>query len=173
MKEFLQLVHDRYSVRQFDGREIPEEDLKKIIEAGIYAPTGKNSQGIKIWVFRSEEARRKLLSCTKMSFIEPAKVILAVGGDPEAAWVRPFDGKNFADVDAAIVITHMMLEIHELGYGSTWIGHFDVNALGELYPETKKYSMVGLLPVSGIAPGCTPSERHSQIRPISELVEEL
>ena len=130
-----------------------------------------NYQPIKIWVFKSEEARRKLLSCTKMKFIEPAKVIFAVGADPEHSWTRPFDGKNIADIDAAIVITHMMLEIHDLGYGSTWIGHFDPGALAELYPETKGYSMVGLLPVSGIA--MEPSERHNKRKSREELVTEL
>ena len=171
MKDFLQLAHDRYSVRGFDGRDIPQEDIDKIIEAGIVAPTGVNFQPIRIWVFRSPEAREKLLSCTKMKFIEPAKVIFAVGADPSQAWNRPFDGKNFADVDAAIVITHMMLEIHDLGYGSTWIGHFDVNALAELFPETKGYSMIGLLPVSGIA--MEPSERHTKYKSRDELVTEL
>ncbi len=106
-----------------------------------------------------------------MKFIEPAKVILAVGADPKGSWTRPFDGKNFADVDAAIVITHMMLEIHDLGYGSTWIGHFDVNALAEIFPETKDYNMIGLLPVSGIA--MEPSERHALRKPVSEIVTEL
>ncbi|MBO6302016.1 MAG: nitroreductase family protein [Ruminiclostridium sp.] len=171
MKDFLELAKARYSVRGFDGREIPDEDIDRIIEAGIAAPTGVNNQPIKIWVFKSQEAREKLLSCTKMKFIEPAKVIFAVGADPKQAWTRPFDEKNIADIDAAIVMTHMMLEIHDLGYGSTWIGHFDVNMLAELYPETKEYSMVGLLPVSGIA--MEPSERHAKRKPRSETVEFL
>ena len=144
------------------------EKIDKIIEAGLAAPTGVNNQPFRIWVFRSEEAREKLLSCTKMKFIEPAKVIFAVGAKPEEAWTRPFDEKNIADIDSAIVITHMMLEIHDLGYGSTWIGHFDPDALAEHFPETKDYSMVGLLPVSGI--DMEPSERHALRKPVSEMV---
>ena len=170
MKDFLQLAHDRFSVRGFDGRDIPQEDIDRIIEAGTIAPTAVNFQPIKIWVFRSEKSRQKLLSCTKMKFIEPAKVIFAVGADPSQAWVRPFDKKNFADVDAAIVITHMMLEIHNLGYGTTWIGHFDPAALAEQFPETANYNMVGLLPVSGIA--ADPSDRHTIYKPRTELVTE-
>ncbi len=115
--------------------------------------------------------REKLLACTKMKFIEPAKVIFAVGSDPTKAWKRPFDEKNFGDVDAAIVITHMMLEIHELGYGSTWIGHFDPAALAEIVPETADYSMIGLLPVSGRA--MEPSERHAKRKSPEELVTVL
>lgn len=173
MKDFLQLAKDRFSARKFDGCEIPESDLEKILEAGIAAPTGVNAQPFKIWVFKSEEARKNLLSCTKMKFIEPAKVILAIGGKTDEAWTRPFDNKSFAEIDAAIVTTHMMLEIHDLGYGSTWIGHFDTNMLKEMYPEMQGYEMVGLLPISGIASDCVPSERHSMTKDRNELVKEL
>ena len=47
------------------------------------------------------------------------------------------------------------------------------DALGELFPETKGYSMIGLLPVSGIAPDCAPSERHALRKPLEEIVERL
>ena len=135
------------------------------------APTAVNNQPFKIWVIESEEAREKLLSCTKMQFIAPAKVIFMIGADPSAAWVRQYDGKNFADVDASIVATHMMLAIHDLGYGSTWIGHFDVNKVKELFPSAAKYDLIALLPVSGIADGCEPSPRHAEYRDRNEIVE--
>lgn len=173
MKDFLELAKNRYSVRKFDGCEIPDNDLEKILEAGIVAPTGVNAQPFKIWVFKSQEAREKLLSCTKMKFIEPAKVILAIGGKTDESWTRPFDNKSFADIDATIVATHMMLEIHDLGYGSTWIGHFDSGMLKEMYPEMNGYDMVGLLPISGIASDCAPSERHTQYKDRNDLIKEL
>ena len=75
-------------MRVFDGADIPKDDVEKIIEAGVCAPTAVNNQPFKIWVFESEEAREKLLSCTKMQFIAPAKVIFMIGADPSAAWVR-------------------------------------------------------------------------------------
>ena len=171
MNDFLTLAKDRYSVRKFEAADIQGEDIDKIIEAGMCAPTAVNYQPLKIWAVESEDAKAKLLSCTKMKFIEPAKIIFAIGAKADEAWVRPYDKKNFAEIDAAIVATQMMLAIHDLGYGSTWIGHFDVNALAELYPETKNYSMVGLLPVSGIA--MEPSERHTKRKPVSEIVTEL
>ena len=173
MKEFLELANERYSVRQFDGREIPQEDIEKIIQAGICAPTAVNYQPVKIWVFRSEQAREKLLSCTKMQFISPAKVIFMIGAKRENAWVRPFDEKNYAEIDTSIVTTHMMLEIHDLGYGSTWIGHFNADLVHELFPETEGFELIALLPVSGIAQGCEPSPRHNQYRDRSELICEL
>lgn len=173
MNSFSELAHARYSVREFDGCDIPDEVLEKILDAGICAPTAVNFQPIRIWVFKSEEAREQLLSCTKMKFIAPAKVILMIGAKPENAWVRPFDEKNFGIVDASIVTTHMMLAIHDLGYGSTWIGHFDAGKVQELFPETQGYELVGLLPISGIAKECQPSPRHTQYKEKDELIVTL
>ncbi len=171
--DFLTLANDRYSARKFVSGEVPKEYVYKIIEAGLCAPTAVNYQPFKIWAFESAEAKTKLLSCTKMKFIEPAPVIFAVGAKPESAWVRPYDQKNFAEIDASIVTTHMMLAIHDLGYGSTWIGHFDAGALKKLFPEMEDFELIALLPVGVMADDCKPSERHSVSKSRDELVKIL
>lgn len=171
--DFLSLAKNRFSARKFVSGTIPQEDIDKIIEAGLCAPTAVNFQPFKIWAFESAEAKEKLLSCTKMKFIEPAPVIFAVGANAGSAWVRPFDKKNFADIDAAIVATQMMLAIHDLGYGSTWIGHFDADSLKKLFPEMDGYEMIALLPVGIMAENCVPSDRHTISKSRDELVKIL
>ena len=174
MTDFSQLARDRFSARRFDpSKEVTEEQIAKIVKAGLDAPTAVNFQPFKIWVFRSAEAKEKLLSATKMKFIGDAPVIFMIGAKAEGAWVRPFDEKNYADIDAAIVTTHMMLEIHDLGLGSTWIGHFDAPTVQQLFPETAGYSLVALLPAAHLAEDCVPSERHRVSKPEEELVTVL
>lgn len=171
--DFLALAKDRYSARKFVSGVVPQEDIDKIIEAGLCAPTAVNYQPFKIWAFESEEAKSKLLSCTRMKFIEPAPVIFAVGSKADIAWVRPYDQKNFADVDSSIVTTQMMLAIHDLGYGSTWIGHFDPNALKNSFPEMEEYELIALLPVGVMAEDCKPAENHKISKSRDELVKVL
>lgn len=172
MTDFSQLARDRFSARKFDpSRTVTDEQIDKIVKAGLDAPTAVNFQPFKIWVFRSAEAREKLLTATKMKFIADAPVIFMIGARREGAWVRPFDEKNFAEIDAAIVTTHMMLEIHDLGLGSTWIGHFDAPQVHELFPQTRDYELVALLPAAYMAGDCAPSERHLICKP--DLVETL
>ena len=171
--DFLTLAKNRFSARKFASGNIPKEDIDKIIEAGLCAPTAVNYQPFKIWAFESAAAKEKLLSCTKMKFIEPVPVIFAIGSKPDTAWVRPYDQKNFADIDAAIVTTQMMLAIHDLGYGSTWIGHFDADSLKKLFPDMNEYEMIALLPVGVIAEECKPSDRHNISKSREELVEVL
>ena len=42
--EFLELMKYRRSIRKYTDRQIPEEDLQKIIEAGEYAPNAGGGQ---------------------------------------------------------------------------------------------------------------------------------
>ena len=172
MTDFSQLARDRFSARRFDpSKEVTEEQIAKIVKAGLDAPTAVNFQPFKIWVFRSAEAKEKLLSATKMKFIGDAPVIFMIGAKAESAWVRPFDEKNYADIDAAIVTTHMMLEIHDLGLGSTWIGHFDVEKMKKAFPEMEGYNPIAMLPIGYPAEGAHPAHLHRECRPKEELVK--
>ena len=79
--------------------------------------------------------------------LEAARLVFMVGAKPEAAWVRKYDGKNGAEVDAAIVGTHIMLEASALGLGNVWVGSFDPAKIKADFPETAGYEVVALFPV--------------------------
>jgi len=65
--------------------------------------------------------------------------------------VRKYDGKNGAEVDAAIVGTHIMLEASALGLGNVWVGSFDPAKIKADFPETAGYEIVCLFPVGHAA----------------------
>ena len=171
--DFLKLVHDRYSCRKFSDKPVSDELISKILEAGIYAPTAKNAQPVKLWVMKSEDALAKIRSCTPFQWMSNAQAVIAVGGTPEGAFVRPSDSRNFEDVDASIVATHIMLAIHALGLGSTRIGMFDAHKVNELFPETKGYDLVALFPIGYPADDAMPSDRHTLRKSSEEMVKFL
>ncbi len=168
MEDFLTLAKTRYSCRRLTGGAIPEDLLDKILEAGRCAPTAHNNQPVKIWAVTSPEALARLKETAAFPFVQAVDCVLAVGALPSEAWVRPFDGKNFADVDAAIVATHIMLAIHDLGLATTWVGHFDADALKAAFPEMIPYSLIALFPVGRPAPEARPSRLHEDRKPAEE-----
>ena len=87
--------------------------------------------------------------------------------------MRSFDKKNFADVDASIAATHMMLEIEALGLGTTWVGHFDAPKLKELFPEMADYELVAIFPVGYPAEDAKPSTRHAERAGIEMIADWL
>lgn len=97
-----------------------------------------------------------------------APVIFIVACRPEDAWVRKYDGKNGAEIDAAIVGTHIMLEVADLGLGSTWVGSFDPVKLKEVLPEIGEWVPIAMFPVGHILG--QPSPRHSERKVLKDLV---
>ena len=168
---FLDLAHERYSCRKLAPTAVEQDKIDRIIEAAIAAHTAVNYQPFKIWIIQKPEDIEKVAQTTAYTFQAP--MIFAVGGKPEEAWVRKYDGKNFVDVDASIVATHMMLEIQDLGLGTTWVGSFDEDKLKDLFPQLKGYNIVALFPTGYPAEGAHPSKLHTTRKEESVLVEVL
>lgn len=171
MSDFLSLARERYSCRAFSDRPVEAETVDAVLEAAVLAPTAVDRQPWHAWVVSDPDAVARLSACTRFHF--DAKVIIMLGAAPEEAWVRKYDGRNFADVDATIVGTHMMLAIHDLGLGTTWVGHFDAPAVKEAFPETEPYDLVALFPIGYPADGDEPAPKHFERKPVDELVTRI
>ena len=85
--------------------------------------------------------------------------------------MRKYDGKNGADVDAAIVGTHIMLAASDLGLGNVWVGSFDPARIKADFPETEGYEVVCLFPVG--VPAAAAGPNHAQRQPLAQFASEL
>lgn len=166
---FSELIKERYSCRSYKDTPLSEEQIAAILEAARLAPTATNSQPIHVWVLKSPEALEKINKATRYIYGAPA--VFMVGAKPEAAWVRKYDGKNGAEVDAAIVGTHIMLAASSLGLGNVWVGSFDPKVIAEEFPQTAGYEIVCLFPVG--VPAMGPSANHNKRISLEELSTEL
>ncbi len=168
---FYELAKARYSCRKLTDAAIEPEKINRILQAAIAAPTAKNSQCYTIWKVQSPEAFDKIKQVTPYTF--GSALAFVIGAKKEGAFDRPFDNKNFSEIDAAIVATHLMLAIQDEGLGTTWVGWFDAPKLQELFPEMQGYELVAIFPVGYPAEDAKPHQRHEDRRPMSEVVVEL
>lgn len=171
--DFSDLLEKRYSVRQLSDREVDDEQIKSILEAARLAPTAANRQPFKVWVLKSEEARKKAEGAFKFDFARKAQVIFVIGALPDKAWVRPADHHNFATIDAAIAATAMMYEVANLGLGTTWIGHFNPEKLKQAFPQMEPYVLIAIFGVGCPADDAAPNPLHFQRKTLEELSETL
>jgi len=169
--DFLNLAKERYSCRKLTDRPVEQEKIDAILEAAHVAPTAANLQPYHVWVLKSEEAVQAMHQVTPCIF--GAKLFFVVGGDRSTAWVRGYDKANFADVDATIVATQMMLQIQALGLGTTWVGHFDAPKLQSIYPQMAGYDLVAVFPVGYPDKDAAPSENHFKKKALNEVVDVL
>ena len=169
---FQELAHARYSVRSFKDEPIKDEEMNLILEAGRVAPTACNNQPQKIFVAKSEEARKKLASVCRCTFDAP--VILVVCYDRNRDWKNKLQpGYESGETDAAIVCTHMMLQAFELGIGSCWVGYFNANDVASALGLSENLTVSALLPIGYPAENAAPLPLHTQFREFEDTIEEI
>ena len=115
----IDLIKSRTSVKKYLDKPVPQELLDKILEAGTFAPTGRNYQSPIIIAITNKEIRDKLskLNAEIMGVknIDPfynAPVVLVVLANKEFP-THVYDG--------SLVMQNLMLAAHSLGLGSCWI----------------------------------------------------
>jgi len=61
----LEAIKKRRSVRSYQDKEIPEDVLQQVLEAGRLAPSANNKQHWKFIVVKDEDLRKKLVLLVK------------------------------------------------------------------------------------------------------------
>ena len=138
-------IKNRYSCRSYKTEPVPEEKLKKVLEAARLAPSAHNEQEWKFVVVKNLEKRREVSEAAGQSFIAEAPVIIAaVATDPEHIMSS---GVPAYVVDLAIAVEHMALQAVEEELGTCWIGAFGQEEVKKVLNIPDEYKVVALMPL--------------------------
>ena len=167
--EFKEVVKARYSCRSYIDRQVSEEALKAILEAGRLAPTAKNLQEHHVYVLQSEEALAKVDAWSHCRFGAPT--VLAVTYDKNNVYTYPGSNRQSGIEDAAIVATHMMLAAKDEGVDSCWLNAVHMDELHEALGLPENEDIVMLLDLGYASlEGLKPAWCHFERKPLSETV---
>jgi len=163
--EFEDLIRRRYSVRAYKADAVAEEKLQRVLEAARLAPTAANRQCFQLLVVHTKGRAEELHMIYPKSWFVQAPLIICACGLPEENWVRK-DGKNYNDVDVAIVMDHLILAAANEGLGTCWIGAFNAEKAREIFHLPAHVEPVALTPLG--YPNDTPGEKRR--KPLNALV---
>jgi len=158
----LDLLKKRCSVRKFSGKEVSEEIIDYILEAGRLSPSGGNEQPWKFGVIKDKGLKKKVSQIAyNQTWIENADFLIVlitrIVADEKGG--RDIQKARFPEIEAEIETmdkdlygklnqeehqtkipgTHMVLAALEHGIGSTWISYFKVNELSKLLGMPEGY----------------------------------
>ena len=132
----LAAMKSRRSIRHFTAQPVEKEKLKKILEAGRYAPTGSNAQNVSYTILGSKQEQTeemcvdifrkgKELGSTFVSFLKKVEITddFFFKGAPLVIVVS---GKN--KVNASLASAYMEIMAESLGLGVLYSGFFAVCA---------------------------------------------
>ena len=157
-----ELLRNRFSVRKFQDKPIPDEVIQGILEAGRLSPSGGNEQP---WAFgvitdRTLIARIVEVAC-QQEWIAKAPLLIVlctvcVGDERGGRDIQKYRFPEYREViekmdqdlywalnqeehQTKIAGTHMALVALEQGVGSCWVSLFDVKCLSRLLNLPKSY----------------------------------
>jgi nitroreductase len=156
--ELKEVIKKRQSIRNYKDRPIPEEKLRKVLEAARLAPSGSNRQDMKLVVVRDYETRRALAQAANgQAFVGQAPVVIAAVAT-RAENIMGCEVPNYP-VDLAIAVDHMTLAAVDEGLGTCWIGAFSQGGVKQILKIPDKYKVVALLPL-----GFPSKEQETKVR---------
>ena len=160
--DVLEALRTRRSIRKYTKEEIPEGDIRKIIEAGMSGPSAANSQP---WHFIIIKSRSILNEIPKASpyaqMAKDAAIAIVVCGDLKLDRVP-----QFWQQDCSIAAQNILLAAHSLGYGAVWTGAYPME---DRYKNLQKLLGIPLsiIPLAVIPIG-KPAEKKEGNKPYLE-----
>ena len=119
MKNGLEVLYERRSIRKYKAEQIKDEELEQVLKAGVCSPSAMNKQSSIIIAVQNKE---DIAYLSKLN----AKIQGTEGSDPfygaPTVLIVLADANNKnAMKDGSLVMGNLMNAAHALGLGSCWI----------------------------------------------------
>ena len=145
MVEFEEIINTRRSIRQYQDREVSDDDILKILKAGMQAPGSRlGAEPLEFVVVKDRETLLKLGEIKPRVSKAPVAIVLVANIE------RAFY-KSVWQQDMGAAAENMLLEAVNLGLGGLWNGvapdEDRMRAIGEIIgiddiTDTKPYCII-------------------------------
>lgn len=149
MKETLELIHNRHSVRDFFSQPLPQEVIDDMLEAARLAPSSQNRQPWRYILLTEGDKIKNLAKHTGLLglsnyFIKDAPCLVIACADMKQN--LRVNQQDYYLVDVAISFHQMILAAWAHGVGSCWMAAFNEKKLAEYLQLPKNYRIVAMSP---------------------------
>jgi nitroreductase len=175
MADFMEIIRGRRSIRRFQAKDIPDEDLNTILEAVRWAPSWANTQCWEVVVVKDPSIKQRLqetLSAAnpaKKAVVEAPVVMVLCGRRGVSGCYRGKPKTKLGDWfmhDVGLATQNLCLAAHALNLGTVIIGSFSHDRAKEILGIPDGYDAVALIPL-GYPAG---EAKQSHRRQIGEFV---
>lgn len=153
------VIKTRRSIRRWKNKSIPKELVRKVIEAGQWAPSACNRQSCR-YIVLEEKSHKQLIVNLREHWLKDAPILIFVGVDKRNYLLEEINYVPY--MDASVAIQNMLLLAHAIGLGAVLCktAEWDINvARSEKYTNDLSAMYSGLnippyfIPVAIIALG--------------------
>ena len=175
MADFMEIIAGRRSIRRFQAKEVPDEDLTTILEAVRWAPSWANTQCWEVVAVKDPSIKQRLqeiLSAAnpaKKAMVEAPVVMVLCGRRGVSGCYSGKPTTKLGDwfmFDIGLATQNLCLAAHALNLGTVIIGSFSHDRAKEILGIPDGYEAVALIPLGYPAH----EVGHSHRKELSEFV---
>jgi len=139
-------IRKRRSIREYRDTAVPEDVLRRVLEAARLAPSARNRQEWRFIVVRDPAMKRKVVQATNNQvFAGTAPIILVFCYTGGEAPMR--NGQPAGPVDTSIALSYVTLAALEEGLGTCWLGSYDEKKMKKALGIPKGARILGMTPL--------------------------
>lgn len=156
MTALMDVIKGRRSVRNYQAREVTDDQIQALLEAVQWSPSWANSQCWEVVVVKDPGVKARLQESlpptnpAKKHFAEAPVVLALCGKLQSSGFYKGQVTTKFGDwflFDLGIATQSICLMAHDLGLGTVIIGLFDHNQAGQVLGVPEGHELVALIPV--------------------------
>ncbi|MGC8720687.1 MAG: nitroreductase family protein [Thermodesulforhabdaceae bacterium] len=154
--ELMEAIKTRRSVRNFENKDLSDEQINQLLEAVQWAQSWANTQCWEVIVVRNAETKAKLQETlpktnpASKAMVEAPVVFVICGKLQAAGYYKGQVTTKFGDwfmFDLGIASQNLCLRAHDLGLGSVIVGLFDHDKAKAILGVPDGYEVVAMIPV--------------------------
>ena len=136
--EVFKAIRTMLAVRAYEDRAVPDDVVRKIVDAAHLSPSSMNRQPWHFIVVQDRATLRKLGELDKTGpYVAQAPLAVVVAIEKES---------KFGVSDASRAIQNMMLTAWADGVGSNWAGWFGLEAVAQLLGVPASHEVLTIIP---------------------------
>ncbi|MDR2966901.1 MAG: nitroreductase family protein [Methanobacteriaceae archaeon] len=178
MKDIFNVIHNRRSVREYTGEQLKDEEIEKILNAGIMAPTAKAEEPWYFTVIQNKELLKKINE-TSLELMKNSgdKLLESIANSrrnilhnaPTVIVVSGYEKASHMEADCSAAIENMLLAAEGLNIGSCWIG-----LIASYFKDEKNVASLkipkGYVPLYGISFGYKANDNQENPKRNNDVV---
>lgn len=143
MNDFLQTLFSLHSVQKFNDKQVPDAELKSILQAGMHAAAGGDNEKCCFLVLQDKDVLKSLNAIVKEAFLKwntdestNAEIVKNQRNSRKSNYnfnnnsptlVVVTNSREYAGaaVDSACAIQNMLLAAHSMDIGSCWVNQLN------------------------------------------------
>jgi nitroreductase len=157
MKDLLEIIKERRSVRKYEEKEIPEDMLNQILESVRWSPSWANTQCWEVIVVKDIKIKEKLQATlpekgnpARTAMIQAPVVLALCGKLKSSGFYKDHASTKLGDwfmFDLGIAAQTLCLYASYIGIGTVIVGLFDHDRAKEVLRIPEGYELAAMIPI--------------------------